>query len=521
MKRQAFSLVRPNGLGAKNLFGDLTGGLTAAVVALPLALAFGVASGAGPAAGLIGAAVLGFFAALFGGTPSQISGPTGPMTVVMVGIAAAYPGDLGFLALVIVLAGVLQALFGFLKLGQYITYMPSSVISGFMTGIGLVVIKLQLPIVLAGVLAVWGGGADDHPYSDLLIACLALACHFLLPQKLARVVPAPLFALIACIAAAQVLPGAGFLGAVSPAEIDLVTPTIGLDVFWRALPFAAFLAFLGSIDSLLTSLVADNLTATQHNSEKELVGQGIGNILAGLAGGVPGAGATMRTVVNIKSGGHSARSGMFHALLLVAVIFGLGPFVAYVPEACLAGILLKVGWDIIDWSYLKNLHKIPREKAFIVILVSVLTVVTDLMTAVLAGLIVASLVSAKWLRDVQLQQVKISEGAQDIAGLLPVDASDTGVLHIRFTGPFSYSSARALLNVLTPSKADIETVILDFTGITYIELSNALAIKEAISTLTRKGIIVYALDPQTDATRILTNVDVFEALPASQYKAAK
>ncbi len=522
---QRLSYLKPNNIFAPRIYGDITGGVTAAVVALPLALAFGVASGAGAAAGLIGACVLGFFAALFGGTPAQISGPTGPMTVVMVAVIAAYPGNPEFAALVILLAGLLQILFGFMRLGQYVTYIPSAVISGFMTGIGLVVIKLQFPIIFAGFTnmvpindptAVVQDVAK-LPMDDLLIAVVALVCHLLLSEKVSRFLPAPLFALLTCIGIGLFLPAASFLDPVAINSFEPIQPAFDVNLFFEALPLAAFLAFLGSIDSLLTSLVADTMSPRVHDSDKELVGQGIGNAIAGLLGGIPGAGATMRTVVNIKAGGHSARSGMFHALILLAVAFGLGRFIAYVPQACLAGILLKVGWDIIDWNYLKNLRKIPREKAFIVLLVSSMTVLTDLVTAVVAGLVIAGLVSAKQFRTVQMQQVQIRKMHVKDDFRLPEQLLFGDVLQIKFSGSFSYASARSLLHEISSSAIGVHSVIFDFRDVSYMELSNALAIKEAVQTIIERGILVYVIDPGTEVTRLFTKLDAFDSLPESHF----
>ena len=308
-----------NGLHFNNLRGDFFGGVTAAIVALPLALAFGVTSGAGPIAGLYGAICTGFFAALFGGTPSQITGPTGPMTVVIASIfttlVARNPDNglaMGFT--VVILGGALQIVMGVLRLGKYITLMPYTVVSGFMSGIGVIIILLQIaPLVgypgASGVMSSVGQLptvlANINPVAAGL-GTLTLAIVFFMPARVKRLVPAPLIALVVCTLISVGLFPADALPRIG--DIPSGLPSPHLPYFsWVELKdilvYSVMLAVLGAIDSLLTSLVADNMTRTQHVSDRELVGQGIGNMVSGLLGGLPGAGATMRTVINIKSGG--------------------------------------------------------------------------------------------------------------------------------------------------------------------------------------------------------------------------
>ena len=313
--------VLRKGYGAGALRSDLFGGITAAIIALPLALAFGVAAGAGPIAGLYGAIATGFFAALFGGTPSQISGPTGPMTVVMGAVVAAHSSNLSEAFTIVALGGALQMLFGLARVGSYVAYTPASVISGFMTGVGLIIMVMQslpaigLPSAANGVLGTLASWRDLAP-GDVNAAASILAVVSLLllvywPPRIAKAIPAPLGVLVVGTAAAALLPAhLPVIGPVPSGLPQLHLPIPSLDLFVVALQPAFMLALLGSIDSLLTSLVADSATKTQHDSDKELVGQGIGNVVAGLIGGIPGAGATMRTVVNIRSGGRSAVSGI-------------------------------------------------------------------------------------------------------------------------------------------------------------------------------------------------------------------
>jgi sulfate permease, SulP family len=513
--------IRFNSLSAPNLYGDITGGTTAAVVALPLALALGVASGAGATAGLIGAFVVGFFAALFGGTKTQISGPTGPMTVVMVGIITAYPGDIGFIALVVSLSGLFQIAIGWLKMGDYLTFMPSAVISGFMTGIGLVVIKLQIPFLFSPFLdAINSGGFSGllHPTAtaipNLAIAFFAVLLHYLIRGKLSKILPAPLFALIVCVVLAIFIPNITLLDPVDQVSLTLRAPSTDLSALVEAIPLAIFLAVLGSIDSLLTSIVADNMTSTRHQSNKELVGQGIGNLFAGILGGLPGAGATMRTAINIKAGGHSARSGILHAAILCGAALSFGYLISYVPQACLAGILLKVGWDIIDWNYLKNIRKIPKEKVLILVLVAGLTVFANLITAVMVGLVIAGLVSARKLSEIQQAQIDVQQKTSRACDTLPEKLRAQDILHFEFQGSFSYASAREIMHRLSATDMGIIGVVFDFRAVTYLELSNALALLEAKKELQSHGLEIFIVPSRTGATQLLENLNFYEGLPA-------
>ncbi|NNJ84803.1 MAG: SulP family inorganic anion transporter, partial [Gammaproteobacteria bacterium] len=413
-----------HGLHFNNLRGDIYGGLTAAVVALPLALAFGVSSGAGPVAGLYGAIFVGLFAAIFGGTPSQISGPTGPMTVVMAAVftqyTALYPNDpmagatLAFT--VVMMGGAFQIVFGFLGIGRYISLVPAPVISGFMSGIGVIIILLQIGPLLgyaaeAGPLASMRSLPEivANPVADAaILGLMTLVVVYSLPKRINRLLPAPLVALIFGTVALLVFFDDGpatTIGNIPTGMPTMMLPTLEPALLVDMVKSALVLAVLGSIDSLLTSLVADNLTRTHHDSDRELVGQGIGNLVAGFLGGLPGAGATMRTVVNVRAGGQTPIAGALHAVVLLGIVLGAGVFASDIPHAVLAGILIKVGTDIIDWDYLKRLHHAPKAGVVMMFTVLFITVFVDLITAVAIGVIMASLVFMKRMTDLQLANI--------------------------------------------------------------------------------------------------------------------
>ena len=363
-----------NRLHFNNLRGDIFGGLTAAIVALPLALAFGVSSGAGAITGLYGAILVGFFAALFGGTPSQITGPTGPMTVIMATVFTSTIANnpdkgLEMAFTIVILGGLFQILFGVLRLGKYITLIPYTVISGFMSGIGAIILLLQF-----GPLLGYEGSSSviesvrnlpyflthfipDQHFAAAGLGILTLAIVFLTPPRVTVVLPSPLIALIfGTLISVFLLPNSNLIliGEIPTGLPQLHLPVFNLEQLRTMLVYGLMLGTLGAIDSLLTSLVADNITRTQHDSDRELIGQGIGNMISGLFGGLPGAGATMRTVVNVHAGGRTPLSGMVHSLILLSVLLGAGKLTEAIPQVVLAGILFKVGIDIIDWGFLKR-----------------------------------------------------------------------------------------------------------------------------------------------------------------------
>ena len=497
----------------RDIRGDIFGGITAGVVALPLALAFGEASGAGPIARLWGAIIVGFLAAVFGGTPTQVSGPTGPMIVVFAGVFDSLDGDLGLIFATVVLAGLIQIAMGVLRLGQYINLVPYPVVSGFMTGIGVIIILLQASRLFGG--APDGGGTinairaipgaiTDANSTAVILAVITLLIVFLWPPSLGRFVPGALVALIVGTALGQVITGAPLLGDIPTGFPDFVLPAFSTDTLNIVLQGAIVLALLGAIDSLLTSLVADNMTRTRHNSNRELIGQGVGNSIAGLFGGIPGAGATMRTVINVRSGGHSRVSGAIHSVFLLAVVLILGPVASQIPQAVLAGILVKVGWDILDLSFIAQARKGPRLDLALMFLVFGLTVFVDLITAVAVGVVIAALAFVKQLADRQLNELDVTDKPRGELERDLLELANGSVAVFEFSGPLSFGAAadlshRAAMSVEESTKA----IVLDFEGVPYLDASGARAIG-AVSTYAESADLdIYSVGLNEDATEVL------------------
>ena len=503
-------------INLSNLRGDFTGGLTAGIVALPLALALGVASGLGPMAGLYGAIAVGFFAALFGGTPAQISGPTGPMVVVLAGLFASLSGDASLIFTAVILAGIFQIVFGVLGVGQYIRLVPYPVISGFMSGIGAIIIILQIGRLLGheppggtiGALTYLPTALADIDFATLALGLGTLVIAYKWPPQLGKYVPGALAALIigTLVSLALSVPILG--------DIPTGLPSLHLPVFDQSkalliLEAAFILAVLGAIDSLLTSLVADNMTRTRHDSNKELIGQGIGNTFAGLIGGIAGAGATMRTVVNIRSGGKYNISGMVHALVLLAIVLGLSPLAAQIPHAVLAGILVKVGLDIIDWSYLKRAHKGPRWDFGLMIMVLALTVFVDLITAVGVGVVFAALAYVKQIAQLQIEELKkIPESLNDPKENELLESLKDKVSIFSFGGPLSFGAAADLgHHVRERVKPGSKVTILDFSRVPLMDVSAAMAVDTVTSDALAAGRQLVICGANAEVNKVLEGVN--------------
>jgi SulP family sulfate permease len=542
--------------------GDLFGGITAGIVALPLALAFGLQSGLGATAGLYGAIFISFFAALFGGTSTQISGPTAPMTavsmVIIGGIVAANEGNmeraLPAILMVFVLAGLIQILFGVLKIGQYIRYIPYPVVSGFMTGIGVIILITQiLPLfgyyptedmdyvnkfkplaeevimerilkmeaaseilvledfketvrqakmvtteeimteakVLAannssgviGAFRMMGKMFKNINPIDLTLGLLTIFIIFGF-KKITTKVPSTLVALVAVsLGAFFFIPEYRAIG-----NIPSTFPVFRLEIitgfsFAAIQPYffaAVSLAALGAIDSLLTSVVADNMTKTKHNPNKELIGQGIGNTIAAFFGGIPGAGATIRTVVNIKAGGRTKLSGMIAGLLLLVVLLSLGPLASQIPAAVLAGILITVGIGVMDYKGLRSLRETPNPEIVVMFIVLGLTVFVGLIEAVLVGFILSSLLFMKKTSDVidnLTTSAPLKEFSREISWEDENDIMDTMGNRVYIThlyGSLFFGFATRFQEMIK-ALPEIEVVIIRMDRVPYVDQSGLYA----------------------------------------------
>jgi SulP family sulfate permease len=581
----------------KYIKGDIFGGITAGVVALPLALAFGVSSGMGPSAGLYGAIFVSFFAALFGGTNTQISGPTAPMTavsmVVIGGMVASFDGDLTkalpAILTVFLLAGLMQVILGMVGLGKYIKYIPYPVVSGFMTAIGVIILFTQIlpslgyypkedmeyvnqfkpfaeEIILDNILKEQAGEGvlvlEDFKETinkaqhitqeqidqesktlaskdasgiigsirvlpralkniNLLELILALSTIFIIYgfKRITKKIPSTLVALIVMSGIAV-----GFnLDYKSIEEIPSGLPIPNFGIFTELeissiAPYiftALTLAILGAIDSLLTSVVADNMTKTKHKPNKELIGQGIGNSIGAIFGGIPGAGATIRTVVNINAGGRTRLSGMMSGVLLLLILLLLGPVASQIPAAVLAGILITVGIGVMDYKGLKAIPFIPKPEVMIMLIVLILSSLWNLVYAVGIGLVIAALMFVKKMGDLttELSDVKPLKKEKYWADELNFPErlkEEVFIKHIK--GPLFFGSTSDFQNLMRQIPESASSVIIRMDRMQYIDQSGLYVLEDAFIELSSQGKIVLLVDLPKQPRYLLERIDIIPDL---------
>lgn len=518
-----------------NFKGDIFGGVTTAIISLPLALAFGVASGAGAEAGLWGAIMVGLFASLFGGSNTLISEPTGPMTVIMTAVLtsmmAKYPETgMAMTFTVVMMAGAFQILLGTLKMGKYVTLMPYSVISGFMSGIGVILIILQLSPLLGhaaptggvlGTLSALPETISNLKFNELFLGLLTLGILFFFPKKYRKYVPAQLVALVAVTLLSVMLfdtEDIRRIGEIPAGLPSLVAPHIDSDMFVEMVIDALVLGTLGCIDTLLTAVIGDSLTRKEHDSDKELRGQGLANMISGLFGALPGAGATMGTVTNIQVVARSPLSGVVRALVLALVVLVAGGLTEPIPMAVLAGIAVYVGFNILDWSFIQRAHKVSFSGMAIMYGVMLLTVFVDLIVAVGLGVFVSNIMIIERLSREQARQVKaISDADEDDVPLTDserglLDRANGRVLFFYLSGPMIFSVSKAISRQHT-SISDYDVMILDLTDVPMLDVTVGLALENAIKDALDARCEVYLLCPNQRTREQLEKFHVIDLVP--------
>ncbi len=478
-----------------NFKGDLAGGITAGIIALPLAIAFGVSSGLGATAGIYGSIIVGMLAAIFGGTPTQISGPTGPLTVVVASVIATHSSSPELIFPAIFLSGIFQIVLGIFKVGKLVNFIPYPVISGFMSGIGAIIILLQinpfLGLTFSGtpveglINAIKSLHSVD--FQSIILGLIALVIVFFTPKKIGKIIPSPLIALIVgTIAAIALNFDVNTIGEIPRSLPTLILPKFHLDNIEIIIPIALTIAVLGSIDSLLTSLVADSMTKTKHESNKELIGQGIGNMAAALFGGLVSCGATMRTAVNIKSGGKTRLSGVIHSIFLIMIVAFFAPAAAKIPLAVLAGILIKVGVSIIDYKFIRLLKAAPRNDLLVMLLVFLITIFDDLILAVGVGVVLSSILfAANVARQTDIKLVGLSDITENYIDEDLIN--HTMIMHI--DGTLFFGSASQIASRID-EVLDNKTIILDCSNIKSMDISAVFALEDLVLTLRGKKVRV-------------------------------
>ncbi|MGF1530773.1 MAG: SulP family inorganic anion transporter [Puniceicoccaceae bacterium] len=518
-----------------SLRSDLLGGATTAVISLPLALAFGVASGAGAAAGIYGAVIVGLFAAIFGGTRTLISEPTGPMTVIMTAVVTsmiAQDPEHGLSAAfaVVIVAGLTQILFGVLRLGKYITLMPYSVISGFMSGIGILLILMQLAPLLGqapppggsiGVLTELPRILSGILWQEALLSGIALLCLFAVPKKVRRTVPPHLIALLLGTLVAVLFFADSDLRRIGEIPMGLPSfnfPSFSLLQLSTIMVDGIILGVLGCIDTLLTAMIADSLTRDQHDSDRELFGQGIANTVAGFFGGLPGAGATMGTVVNIQIGARSPIAAVVRSIILLSVLLAIAPYLANVPLAVLAAIAFKVGLDILDWSFLKRAHRVSLTATSIMYGVMAITVLVDLLVAVGLGVFIANILTIEKLSRFQSSGIRAMDTSD--AELPLSDEEKTlfqkangKVVLLHLSGPMIFGVAKAISREQSAVK-NARVLILDLTEVPFLSTTVLLALENVILDALNRRLPVFVATSGGETKGRLERLELTDAAGA-------
>lgn len=517
----------------RKLLGDATGGMTTAVTVLPMALAYGVATGLGPIAGMYGAIVVGFCASVFGGTPARIAYPAAAMAVGMMVVLSKHSESVSEALTIVMLAGLIQIALGILRIGRFVTYTPYSMIAGFTSGIGVIIILVQtLPFLGAdaasggifGILRFWPEALFAPNLHAVIIGLTSLAICVFWPRQLGRFVPGPLPALVVgTLMAAFWLRDAPVIGALPQGLPSLHMPEMAPGVLLNAVQPALILALIGSINSLVASLVADSLTRTRHKSNRELVGQGIGNVAAGLLGALPGAGATTGTTVNIRAGGRSPVSGVIYASALFVLVLGLGKIAEPIPLAALAGVLIKAGWDIIDWRLIKRIRHVRRDYLLVMLFTLFLTVFVNLITAIVLGLIVAAFARARESEQRELSSViSVPLLDREFFPDSPADADNddrfqarVGLVDLR--GQFSFASASQLAWLVGADIEQHEVVIFDFSNTTDMDDSAALVMERLIDAAMGTNTECIVLNLSGPVADNLRSLNVFRRVPEDRF----
>ena len=481
------------------LRGDVLGGIVSAIVALPQALAFGVATGMGASAGMWGAVILCLVAGLLGTKLPMISGPTGPVAIVTASIMAAYGYETGAIVTVLLLAAIIQTCISFTSLPSIVKYVPYPVISGFMNGVGTILILMQLNPLVGQKTMSTPIESLKHLITDfsdintqaVILGCLTLMIVFLIPQKINRFIPSQIIALVLCT---FISIKAGFqVDKISDVSISLphpVLPEINFDILKLALPFALTLAVVCSSESMLTALVADSLTREKSSPKRLLLSQGIGNILCAMTGSMSGSAATMRTVAAINTGASTKFAAVVNPLFLIIVLMTCSEFVKEIPLAVLAGILIKIGYDIVDTKFLKVIKYAPKDDLYVLALVFLLTVFYNLIFAVGAGITLAALLYAKRVADKTSLEVK-NIYSKEIFALEEELVHDykylIRVVHI--DGQFFFGSATQIVSHFD-EMLGTKYLILNYESNALLDISAIFALEDIIIRLQTQHIKV-------------------------------
>ena len=490
------SLPRRINYGLADLRGDAFGGITAGALMLPQAMGYGIVSGLGPVAGLYGAIAVCFFAAVFGGTRGMIGGPNMFVAVTMAVVVAEYADNLAEALTTAMLAGLIQVSFGALRLGRYVSYVPYSLLSGFFTAIGILIIVSQTlpalgaPLVSGGVVGsvrAWPEAVTNVNFHAVAVAGISLGVAVFWPHRLARLAPAQFMALVlAVLAGMLVFRDAPVVGSI-PFELpSLQMPVLSVELLVRLLEPAFIIALLSSVSTLVMALQVDAITGSHHQPNRELVSHGAGNIAAGAIGGLPG-GMTGATLANVANGGRSQAAGVIAGLFLLTMIVGVRQIAEGIPYAALSGILIVIGWNFMDRRFIARIHRIPRAYAFVALLTILLALFVNFVDAMLIGLVAAALVVYRSSEGPELARL-ISVPLLDLAVLGKENTRDEAdpfaarTALVVFPDRVSVASARELTRIVGRDTRSQQIVIFDLSQTVYVDDTAAAMIGQMVNT---------------------------------------
>ena len=503
--------------GFPQLRGDAFGGTIAGATMLPQAMAYGIVSGLGPVAGLYGTIAVCLFAGVFGGTRGMIGGPNMFVAVTMAIVVAEYADNLTEALTTAMLAGLIQLTFGVLRLGRYVSYVPYSVMSGFFTAIGLLIIVTQVMPALGaapvgggviGNVRAWPSALTNANFHAVAVAGISLAVAVFWPRRWGRFVPSPFMALLlAALAATLLLRDAPVIGNIPFDFPGLQAPVLSASVVVRLLGPAFLIALLSSVSTLVIAMQIDAMTGTQHQPNREIVSHGLGNIAAGVVGGMPG-GISGATMANVASGGRSQLAGVIAALILAVLMFGVRPVAEEIPYAAFSGILLSIGWGFMDRRFIARIHAIPRIYVVVTLLTIAVALFVGYMDAMLLGMVIAALLGARRSEGEELRQL-VSVPLLDRAVLGDggmADGDDPYMARtqlVMFPDRISVASARELARIVGRESSGQQVIVFDFGRTKYIDDTAAEMLGQMVNTAVAqsgKRFVVAGLHGETAET---------------------
>ncbi len=520
----------------QRLRADLQAGVVSAIVVLPLALAFGVVSGLGPIAGLWGAVAVGFTAAVLGGTRVQISAATAPVAIAVSFVLVRYADTAVEAFAIIFIAGILQLLIGLLRLGSLVQYTPHSVTSGFISGVGVMLVLMQvLPFFGADPIGGnpidsirhWDDAANDMDFHAFGLAVTTFVICAGWPRRWRRYVPRVPGAL-ACgvIVGAVMFEGAPRISEVieAPSFWAMEMPPGG---FWGAVGAAVTIALVGAMNSLMSASQADSMTGQQHDPNRELIGVGLGNAVAAMFGGLAGAGSPDATGANIRAGAQTRAAGAISAALALVLIVVLSGLIDAIPYAVLAGILLWLGLTLIDWRLITHLYRVQREHMLVMLLTLGLTVFVDLLVAIAAGVVAAALAASRRFERLELDSVlsvpmldAVFFADSDRVDISQFDAFSARVGMVKMRGSFTVASSNRLRIAISKDIVEHEVVILDFTETSYIDDSAALVVEQLIDAAMEHDTECIVIGLESLPSGSLQSLDVLHRVPGDHFVAS-